>query len=148
LRPLDTISGTFTSRDNPILWPFGPSPSPPYNVTGFPVRYSTSTYFGSVAYTHTFTPALLNELRVTAQRQLGNQAVRASKNRTAAELGMNLPSDDPTEPPQLSFVGSSITIGPSIQGPTVLANNTCAVYDNLSWNRGSHNLKFGFFFSP
>ncbi len=61
---------------------------------------------------------------------------------------MNLPSDDPTGPPQLSFFGSDITTGPSIQGPTVEANNTYAFYDNLSWTKGSHNLKFGFFFSP
>ncbi len=144
----DTLSGTFTYRGNPVLWPFGPSPSPPYNVVGFPVTYTSNTYFGSVAYTHTFTPALLNELRVTAQRRLSDQAVPATKNPTATQLGMNLPSDDPTGPPQLDFVGSNIITGPSIQGPTTLANNTYAFYDNLSWTRGSHNFKFGFFFSP
>src|SRR5579883_2543969 len=148
IRATDSINGTFTTRDNPILWPFGPSPAPPYNVPGFPVTYSTTTYFGNIAYLHTFTPALLNEFRVTAQRQLADQAVPATKNPTAAELGMNLPSDDPTGPPQLAFSGSNITTGPSIQGPTQLANNTYAFYDTLSWTKGAHNLKFGVFFSP
>jgi outer membrane receptor protein involved in Fe transport len=149
----DTITGTFTSRDNPLLYPFGfngvnNASAPPYNITGFPVSYSTTTYFGSVAYTHTFTPTLLNEFRVTAQRLLNNQAVPTTKNPTATQLGMNLPSDDPTGPPVLDFVGSNIVTGPSYQGPTVEANNTYAFYDNVSWTKGPHSLKFGFFFSP
>ncbi len=53
LNTTNTISGTFTTKDNPVLWPFGPSPSPPYNVLGFPVTYSTTTYFGvCVLYPH------------------------------------------------------------------------------------------------
>jgi outer membrane receptor protein involved in Fe transport len=144
----DTISGTFTSRDNPILYPFGAGTPPEYNVAGFPVSYTNTTYFGSVSYTHTFTPSLLNEFRATAQRLLGEQAIPTKTNPTAVELGMNLPSDDPTGPPQLGFFGSNITTGPSIQGPTTFANNTYAIYDNLSWTRGAHNLKFGFYFSP
>lgn len=149
----DTITGTFTSNNNPTLFPFGyngvnNSSSPPYNVYGFPVTYITTTYFGSVAYTHTFTPALLNDFRVTAQRLLNDQAFPASTNPTAAELGANLPSDQPTGPPQLFFYGSSITTGPSHQGPTVEADNTYGFSDNLSWTKGSHNLKFGFYFSP
>ncbi len=153
LSATDTISGTFTTNSNPTLFPFGNdgvnnSSSPPYNVTGFPVTYATTTYFGSVAYTHTFTPALLNELRVTAQRLVNDQAIPATQNPTATDLGMNLPSDQPTGPPQIYFLGSGLTTGPSHQGPTVEANNTYAFTDNLSWTKGAHNLKFGFYFSP
>lgn len=142
----DTISGTFTSRDNPIVYPFGPGPS--YNVTGFPVSYTSTTYFGSVSYNHTFTPALLNEVRVTAQRQVSKQAFPTTSNPIASALGMNLPSDDATGPPQIALSGSNITTGPSLQGPTALANNTYAFYDNLSWIKGAHTLKAGFYFSP
>ncbi len=148
LTSTDTISGTFTSRDNPILYPFGPSPNPPYNAPGFPVSYSTTTYYGSVAYNHTFTPALLNELRITAQRLLNNQAVPTTKNPSGVQLGANVPSDDPTGPPQLDFLGSGLVTGPSHQGPTVEADNTYGFTDNLSWTKGAHNLKFGFYFSP
>ncbi len=144
----DTLSGTFTSRDNPVLWPFGISPNPPYNVAGYPVNYSDTTYFGSVAWIHTFTPALLNEFRATAQRLNHLQAVPATKLPIATDLGMNLPSDQPTAPPELFFYGSNVTTGPSYQGPTHEVDNTYAVYDNLSWTKGSHNWKFGFYFSP
>ena len=148
LSAANTVSGTFTTRDQKVLLPFGPSPNPPYNVPGFPIRDGSTTYFGSISYMHTFTPALLNELRVTAQRAVGNQGVPATKNPTAMQLGMNLPSDDPTGPPELAFLGSNVTTGPSLQGPTSLVNNTYAFYDNLSWNKGAHNVKTGFYFSP
>ena len=39
-------------------------------------------------------------------------------------------------------------MGYSYQGPTREVDNTYALYDNLSWTRGRHNLKFGFYFSP
>lgn len=139
----DTVSGTFTNNDNPRLNPFSAS-----SVVGFPITFSNTTYFGSVSYTHTFTPALLNELRVTAQRSSRTQAIPASKAPVASDLGINLPSDDPTGPPRLGFLGSGLSIGFSPQGPTREVDNTYAFYDNLAWVRGNHSLKFGFFFSP
>jgi len=143
----DSISGTFTSNDHPLLNPFTSS-NPSGDVVGYANTSSDISYFGSVAYTHTFTPALLNELRVTAQRANRTQAVPATKSVIASDLGANLPSDDPTGPPRLGFYGSNLTIGFSPQGPTNLINNTYAIYENLSWVKGNHSLKFGFFFSP
>lgn len=143
----DVISGTFTTRDNPILYPFGPGGGPD-NVAGFPVTYSNTDYFGSLAYTHTFTPSLLNEFRATAQRLNHKQAVPATKLPTAAELGANVPSDDPTGPPRVDLEGSNLFFGFSPQGPTNEIDNTYAFYDNASWTTGRHNWKFGFYFSP
>ncbi len=142
----DTITGTFTTRDNPILYPFGSGTA--YNAPGFPVNYSDTTYFGSMAWIHTFTPGLLNEFRATAQRLNHLQAVPATKLPIATDLGMNLPSDQPTAPPELFFYGSNLTTGPSYQGPTHEIDNTYAFYNNLSWTKGAHNWKFGFYFSP
>ncbi|MBV9499477.1 MAG: TonB-dependent receptor [Acidobacteriaceae bacterium] len=150
----DVITGTFTSNDNPILYPFGftgpnfDEPGPPTTVLGYPVTYSNTTYFGSVGYTHTFTPALLNEFRATAQRLNHAQAIPAAKLPTATELGANLPSDDPTGPPRINLYGSNLQVGFSPQGPTREIDNTYTFYDNLSWIKGTHNWKFGFYFSP
>ncbi|MDQ2711425.1 MAG: TonB-dependent receptor, partial [Acidobacteriota bacterium] len=143
----DSLSGTFTTNDNPQLNPFASS-TPSGDVTGFPTTTSDTTYFGSLVYTHTFTPALLNELRVTAQRDNHQQAIPAASQPLAADLGANVPSDQPTGPPRLAFLGSNLTVGFSTQGPTTLIDNTYAFYDNLSWVKGNHSLKFGFFFSP
>ena len=139
----DSLSGTFTTTDNPLLQPFAGS-----NVIGFPNTRSSTNYFGSVTYTHTFTPALLNELRVTAQRQVGTQGIPAATLPNAAALGANVPSDNPVGPPRLGFLGSNTSVGFSPQGPTTLVNNTYAYSDNLSWIKGNHSFKFGFFFSP
>ncbi len=143
----DTLTGTFTTNDNPVFNPFGNS-SPNGDVVGFPVTTADTTYFGSVAYTHTFTPALLNELRVTAQRSNHLQAAPAAQAPIASDLGANVPSDQPTGPPILGFLGSNLSVGFSPQGPTNEIDNTYAFYDNLSWVKGNHSLKFGFSFSP
>jgi outer membrane receptor protein involved in Fe transport len=150
----DVISGTFTTRDNQVLYPFdftGPNfdlPSANNNTVGFPVDYSDTSYFGSVGYIHTFTPSLLNEFRATAQRLNHGQAIPGKKLATAAQLGANVPSDDPTGPPRVELLGSNLLLGFSPQGPTHEIDNTYNFYDNVSWTKGNHNWKFGFYFSP
>ncbi len=139
----DTLSATLTARDNPTLYPFRAN-----NVLGSPVNYEEASYFASVAYTHTFSPTVLNELRVTAQRLHNNQAVPATQLPTNQQLGVMVNQDQSTGPAKLYFLGSNITTGPSYQGPTVEVDNTYAYSDNVSWVRGGHNLKFGFYFSP
>jgi outer membrane receptor protein involved in Fe transport len=139
----DTLTGTFTTKDEPTIRPFSGT-----SVVGFPVIYADTDWFGSIAYTHTFTPSILNEFRATAQRLNHEQAVPATQLPTASELGASVPSDDPTGPPILGFLGSNIRIGFSPQGPTHEIDNTYAFYDNLSWVAGHHDLKFGFYFSP
>ena len=111
------------------------------------MTYKDSLYFGAVAYTHTFTPALLNELRMTAQRLNHTQAVPTTSNPLRAQLGVDITPDQPTGPPMHRFLGSGLNIGDSPQGPTTEIDNTYAYYDNVSWTLGNHNCKFGFYFS-
>jgi hypothetical protein len=139
----DILSGTFTSNVYPQLEPFTTA-----NVTGYPDTFQDNIYYGAVTYTHTFTPALLNELRITAQRLNHSQAIPASSLPTASDLGVNITPDQPTGPPIIFFDGTGLTVGFDYQGPTREINNTYALYDNLSWTRGRHSLKFGFYFSP
>ena len=139
----DLFSFTFTHQIYPQYYPFWNN-----NVPGFPITRGNDTFSGTVAYTHTFTPALLNELRVTAQRLDHSQDVPANKQPGAAQLGINVTPDQNTGPPIMFFDGTGMTVGYSYQGPTREVDNTYALYDNLSWTRGRHNLKFGFYFSP
>lgn len=152
----DTITGTFTTTDTPGLYPFGDpfslNSSPTAagddsNVPGFPVTYETVSYFGSLASTHTFSPTLLNEARFTAQRFVNDQAIPVGTQPTASQLGIDLPSDQPTGPPRVDLLGSNLFLGYSTQGPTHEIDNTYTFYDNLSWTKGAHNLKGGFYFS-
>ncbi len=139
----DILSFTFTHQLYPQFSPFTAN-----NVPGFPVTSGNDTFSGTLNYTHTFTPALLNELRVTAQRLDHTQAVPANKQPDAAQLGINITPDQNTGPPIMFFDGTGMTVGYSYQGPTREVDNTYAVYDNVSWTKGRHNWKFGFYFSP
>src|SRR5262249_14415038 len=90
----DIFSFTFTHQYYPQYYPFWNN-----NVPGFPITRGNDIFSGTVAYTHTFTPSLLNELRVTAQRFDHTQDIPASKQPTASELGINVTPDQNTGPP-------------------------------------------------
>ncbi len=141
----DTISGTFTTTDNPNTSPFANA-----NVTGFTDAYEVISYFGNVTYTHTFAPTLLNEFRVTAQRHHSANATPQGSfaSATSNSLGIGITPDQATGPTDLYFLGSGLSIGYSPNGPTSLIDNTYAFYDNVSWTRGKHSMKYGFYFSP
>ncbi len=141
----DTLSATFSATDAPSINPFSYA-----NVPGYPASTETKAYFGNVTYTHTFTPSLLNEFRVTAQRHNNNQDSPLGPNTaiTPATLGLGITPDQSTGPTELAFYGSNLYTGYSYGGPTSLIDNTYAFYDNLAWTRGKHSMKFGFYFSP
>ena len=139
----DIFGFTFTHQLYPQYTPFSAS-----NVPGYPVTSGNDVFSGTLNYTHTFTPALLNELRLTAQRLDHTQAIPAGKQPDASQLGINITPDQNTGPPILGFLGTGMQAGFSPQGPTREVDNTYAVYDNVSWTKGRHNLKFGFYFSP
>ena len=144
----DSLTGTFTTRDRPQLFPFGSSGvTPASDVTGSPSTYENAAYTGTVTYNHTFTPALLNTFRFTAQRLNHHQAIPVGTQPIASQLGANLPSDQPTGAPILDFIGTNLNIGYSPQGPTNEIDNTYSLNDDLSWTKGSHNLKGGFYFN-
>jgi hypothetical protein len=117
------------------------------DVLGYPTTGNTHTYFLNFAYTKTFSATLVNEIHFNTQRLNVLQSVPAAKLPTAAQLGMNIPSDAATGPPILGFE-SGLTVGFSGQGPSDLIGNTFAWNDTLSWVKGKHNLKFGGYVSP
>jgi len=110
--------------------------------------FGGNRYLGTVAYTKTFSPTMVNEFRFTAQRNDIRQDFPGSKLPTPAQLGIGITPDDPTGPTRLYFYDEGLTIGFSPQGPTQLINNTYIWNDTLSWQRGSHGLKMGFNYTP
>ncbi|MBV8551057.1 MAG: carboxypeptidase regulatory-like domain-containing protein [Acidobacteriaceae bacterium] len=145
----DTLSGTFDAHNEPQLLPFSYNgPSTGANVPGYPSTTGINSYFGSVTWNHTFTPALLNEARVTAQRFNNLQYAPAVQRPTPSALGIGITPDMPTGPTMLDFINGTEVVGPSPNGPTSEINNTYAFYDNVSWTKGAHDLKGGFYFSP
>jgi hypothetical protein len=141
----DTLSGTFTAHDNKTTNPFYFASVSGYNAADF-----LQTYSGNINYTHVFTPALLNEARFTAVRTVADDSVPLGSlsSVTPATLGINITPDLVTGPPVLNFYGTGLNIGYSPYGPTTFAGTIYAYYDNLTWTKGRHNMKFGFYFSP
>ena len=125
------------------------SPFSSANVTGYTSASFVQTYSGNVTYTHTFTPTLFNELRVSAVRSTPTDRVPTSNLPSpASALGIQITPDLTTGPTNLDFDQTGLTIGPSVNGPTSYANTIYSYYDNVSWTKGRHTLKTGFFFSP
>lgn len=156
-RPYDQYNGRFdfvlTERDHlavslarstaPTLLPFASNPTVP-----FPTTSSAIAHLINGAYTHTFSPRVLNEFRVVAQRLNTNQAVPATSLPTPSQLGIGITPDQATGPTRLFDYSTNLTVGFSEQGPTTLINNTFEYSDNVTWQRGGHSLKFGVYFSP
>jgi outer membrane receptor protein involved in Fe transport len=131
----DRISLTVGTNKESILNPFFGA-----NVPGFASNDTTWDYFANIGYTKTFSSALLNEFHATGQRWY-QVTVPATHPPALAALGVNVNSDDPFGPPQVSFnSGMLIGFDPNVHWK---ADNTYAFTDTLTWNKGRHTWKFG-----
>ena len=131
----DRISLTAGYNKEPIINPFFGA-----NVPGFSSAATTWDYFGNIAYSKTFSPTMLNELHLTAQRWY-QSTVPASHPPALADLGIHVQSDDPFGPAQLFFAsGMVVGFDPNVHWK---ADNTYALTDTLTWNRGRHTWRFG-----
>jgi hypothetical protein len=139
----DRLSVTLGGNRNPNLQPFLGS-----GLLGFADNNYTHNYYSNFAYTRTFSGNVLNEFRVTIQRQNTLQDQPAATIPTHAAVGeVGITPDLETGAAKLNFLDQGTLVGFSIQGPSKLINNTFAYSDVLSWNRGRHNWKFGGSFS-
>ena len=133
----DKLTATLGGIKNPQLNPFLFA-----TVPGFADTSQNNSYFGQLAYNHTFTTNLVNEFRVFVQRNNLLQSQPATQLPTAADLGIGITPDQPTGPPNLLF-DNGLSLGFSEQGPTSLIDNTYGFVDTISLVHGKHNLKFG-----
>jgi hypothetical protein len=135
----DKLSVTLGGDRNPTLAPFAGS-----GLLGYADTTSFKNYFSNFAYTHIFTPNVLNEFRATIQRQNILQDVPAQTLPTHADVGqIGITPDLETGAASLSFADQGVFLGTSFVGPSTLINNTFAYSDVLSWTHGRHTLKFG-----
>ncbi len=144
--PNDRLSATLGSSRNPVLEPFPAQNNAGPNVPGYSDTNNDHNYFANVSYTKVITPALLNEVRVTAQRANHLQAAPVGTKPTPAQLGIQITPDNPTGPPLL-FFNSGLSVGYSPNGPTHEIDNAYIYSDTLSWTKGKHNMKYGASFS-
>lgn len=141
LRTSDKLAVTLGWDRTHQLTPFDSA-----NVPGFPDTSDFHDYFLNVGYTHMFSPELLNEFRITAQRVAVNAENPAARLPTPAELGISVTPDIATGPTSL-FFDTGLQVGFGFNGPQRVTDNTFAYSDALTWTHGKHSWKFGGSFS-
>ncbi|HEY2393554.1 MAG TPA: TonB-dependent receptor [Candidatus Angelobacter sp.] len=135
LNDKDHFAATIGRLHSNLLNP-GPGGTP-----GFSSTSENNRQFLNFSYTRIFSPNMLNEFRISAQRTDGLQFKPANTAPIPSALGINITPDLPTGPAQLDF--PNLTVGFSIQGPSNLTDNTFNFSDTVSWTRGKHTMKFG-----
>jgi Carboxypeptidase regulatory-like domain len=142
----DRLSATVGGTRNPQIQPFGISDIYGATVGGYPSTNQINSYFSNLAYTRTFSPTVLNDMRVTAQRhyQVANNPATSLPN--ASQLGFGIASDLPNGPPLMSF-DNGLAFGANQAGPSYESGNTYAFTEALTWVKGHNTWKFGGGFS-
>ncbi|MDX2152459.1 MAG: carboxypeptidase regulatory-like domain-containing protein [Bryobacteraceae bacterium] len=103
------------------------------NLNSFFTDFTQLALLGTVNYNRTFTPSLFNELRVNYNRF--NQQIPAG---SFAFPGLD-------QFPNIEIQQDlNLQLGPQPEAPQFSIYNTYQVVDNVSWNRGGHNFRFGF----
>ena len=127
--PLQIVKGASTGGDVPV-------------GSGFTDTYRYQS--GSLSWTRTISPTVVNELRFAANRAASLTAVPTSHTSPASLGFKTVIPDDPagTSIPPIT-VNGAFGLGPSPQGPTTIHDVTFQYQDTLSWTRGRHDLKFG-----
>ncbi len=142
----DKLSATVGGFRNPQLQPFGQSNLYGSTVSGFSNINQVNTYFGNIAYTHAFSPSVLNDFRATVQRHYSLANKTNVNLPTPAQLGFGITPDLPNGPPLMSF-DNNLAFGTDQAGPAYESGNTYAFSDAFTWVRGHHTWKFGGGFS-
>ena len=97
----------------------------------------------NIAWSHNFTPRIINSLRYTFSRSRSLATpFFADNTNVAAELGITGTSQAPQNwgPPSLSFTNYT---GLSDGAASLVRNQTSGVGDSLIWVHGVHNMTFG-----
>jgi carboxypeptidase family protein/TonB-dependent receptor-like protein len=131
----DRVTLTMGYNKEPIINPFFGA-----NVPGFSSAATTWDYFANIGYAKTISATMLNEFHATGQRWY-QRTIPASHPPALAALGINVNSDDPFGPAQLFFAsGMVVGFDPNVHWKS---DNTYALTDTLTWNRGHHTWKLG-----
>jgi len=133
----DKLSATIGGYRNPLLNPFQFA-----TVPGAPNTTQNNNYYTNAAYTHTFSPNVLNEFRLFLQRSNYYKDLPAVKLPTASQLNIGINQDDPQGPPNLYF-DNGLQVGFSEAGPTDEVDTTFGFSDTLTYVHGRHNWKIG-----
>lgn len=105
--------------------------------TGFPAVFfgiqPTNAYLATLSEYHTFTPTLINELRLGYNRF--NQQFPIFGNQSFPGLDSF---------PNIDVYELNAAYGPDSNAPQYTIQNMYQLTDNVTWTKGNHSFKFGF----
>jgi Carboxypeptidase regulatory-like domain len=101
------------------------------NLAAFFLTNPTINHFATIQEVHNFSPAVLNEFRLGFHRFTN----------TTNSGNFQYPGLD--QFPNIVLFDLNLNLGPNGNGPQFSITNTYQMVDNVSWNRGNHNFKFG-----
>jgi hypothetical protein len=127
--------------------PFGSGVLQESLLPGFGRDLGTHSINGVAQETHVFNANLLNEARFGFLRVVGGQQSPNAGNPFAALTGLQGVTSNPSDMgyPQVSFGGQFTTMGdPALF--TFRNNRDFEFYDNVTYHKGTHIMKFGAYF--
>lgn len=113
------------------------------------LRVDTNNWQAMLGNVRTFSPTLVNELRLGATIFDNDRAsfynFRRDVTSELAIPGLFSPIQAAWGSPQVSFSGNNVVSGwgETTEAPFVLRNRTYQLLDNLSWVKGKHTFKMG-----
>jgi Carboxypeptidase regulatory-like domain len=124
--------------------PFGSSVLNEALLPGFGRNLTTHSVNASAGQTHTFSARLLNEFRFGYLHVSGGQSDPNAGTPFAADYGLQGTTANPRDMgyPQVSLSNTFTTLG-SATGFTSRVDRNFELYDNLTFQRGAHLIKFG-----
>jgi len=131
-----TISGRWFYSKDPQVSPLNGQ------LPGSPLKILFSNTYAVLKATSILTNSLVNEARVSYQRNLSTQNAPAPPNSDNSILGITPMSPGVTKPPSFAIIagGYSILGG---GGPTFSVTNQYQVADQISWSYGKHTFRAG-----
>ncbi|MEO8096850.1 MAG: carboxypeptidase regulatory-like domain-containing protein [Acidobacteriota bacterium] len=103
------------------------------SLPAFWTQRPITAYLASLSEFHTFSPTVMNEIRASYSRYNDQQKAPA----------FNFPGLDVF--PSMAFpFDLGFNLGPYLNAPQSVTQNLYQLANNLTWNKGRHDLKFGF----
>jgi hypothetical protein len=133
----DHLSLTFGANRQDFTNPFAFA-----NVPGFATDDQFRSGFFSLSYSKAITPQLLNDFKVSANRNDREFQEPDSIQPSAMDLGVNIHPDLSTGPSLLLF-SSGLQVGFGDKGTSRYVSNTYTFGDTVSWERSAHHLTAG-----
>ncbi len=140
----DNVFARLTYANMATFQPYGNTNLNETLVPGFGYHITTKTRNAALSEIHVFAPNLINEFRFGFLRVTGGQESQNSGVDFAGKAGLAGVTRDPRKAgfPAISFADAYSNVG----DPANLIyrrNNSFDFFDNVSWGRGAHSLKFG-----